>query len=318
MIEFFLTTADEGTQQIDEPQPGCWINVVAPTVEERAWLATKLEIAPEFVRAAVDDDERAHVDYDDDTGQALIIMDCPFVEDEVEAEDISIVQYDTHPLAAIFLPRQDMIVTVSLRENPTVTSFAEGKVRHVNTNQRTRLLLQITLRVSQRYLSCLRSIDRQFRENERILRRTMSNRELIRMLGFEKSLVYFSTSLRSIEATLTRISQGRVIKLYEDDRDLLDDVFIEVRQAIEMCSITTNILNGTTETFSSVINNNLNLTMRTLTVITIVLSIPTIVFSFYGMNVGLPFSQTWLIPIAIALGCIGIAAVFFRSSHLFK
>ena len=175
------------------------------------------------------------------------------------------------------------------------------------------------LRISQRYLAYLRNIGRQFNDNERVLRKTMSNTELIKMLGFEKSLVYFSVSLKSTEATLTRVSSCRFINLYEEDRDLLDDVFIELRQATEMCTIYTGILNGTMDTFGSVISNNLNLTMRTLTIITVVLSIPTMVFSFYGMNVGdLPFSVSWLFPLVLSAVVGFIVFLFFRKSKIFK
>ncbi|MGI6217888.1 MAG: magnesium transporter CorA family protein [Coriobacteriales bacterium] len=317
MIECLKTTVN-GTNRIDQPEPGCWVNIVAPDEDERSWLQNVLGVVPEFVRSALDDEEQSHVDYDDDTGQVLVIVDCPFVEEAGEQEDPSIVQYDTHPLSFLFLREQDMMVSVSLRENETVSAFVQGRERQINTNQRTRLLLQILLRISQRYLACLKNIYRQFNENERILHQTMRNEELIKMLGFEKSLVYFSTSLKSSESTLTRISSGRFIKLYEDDRDLLDDVFIEIRQAMEMCTIYTNILNGTMETFGSVINNNLNLTMRTLTFLTVILSIPTMVFSFWGMNVGLPFTEWFVIPLTIAIVLAIVVLFIFRKSRFFK
>lgn len=323
MIECLKTTlvgTDLLTQPITTPEPGCWINVVSPDSNDRDWLLNQVDIAPEFVRSAFDDEESSHIDYDDDANQTLIIVDCPFVEDASEAEDPDIVQYDTHPLSFIFLPEKDMLVTVSLRENAIVSQFASGHgVRRMNTNQRTRLFLQIFLRISQRYVIYLRNIDRQFNRIEASLRRDLRNSELIKMLGFEKSLVYFSTSLKADEATLTKVSSGRAVRLYEDDRDLLDDVFIELRQAIEMSAIYTNILDGTMDTFASVISNNLNITMRTLTIITLVLAIPTMVFSFYGMNVSdLPAADTFAFPIICAfIGC-GIAAIFFWRSRLFK
>ena len=313
-------TDENGTHEETNPVPGCWISLVEPTVDDRSFLIDELGVVPEFVQAAFDDEERAHADYDDDTRQALIIADCPFVEDAYEAEDASITQYDTHPLSFLFLPEQDMIVTVSLRENPTIERYANGaKFRSVNTNQRTRLLLLMMLNIAHNYISFLSSISRQFNANERLLRESMRNADLIKMLGFEKSLVYFSTSLKSMESMLSRIAGGRVIKLYEEDRDLLDDVFIEIRQAMEMCTIYTGILNSTMETFGSVINNNMNSTIRTLTILTIVLSIPTMVFSFYGMNTDvLPFSTTWLWPLLFsAVGCLVVVLIFVRS-RLFK
>jgi magnesium transporter len=318
VIECFLTDKT-GTHAIEEPEAGCWVNVTSPTAEDRAWLEEELGVIDEFVKSALDDEETSHVDYDEDTGQTLVIIDCPFIEDAAEAEDPLMTQYDTHPLTVLFLRAQDMIVTISLKENPTLSLFAVGKIADFNTHQRTRFLLQIFSNTVQRYLRYLRSINRQFTKNEKILHQTMRNSELVKMLGLEKSLVYFSTSLRGDETTLSRIQSGRVVQLYEDDKDLLDDVFIEIRQAIEMCTVYSSILNGTMDTFSSVISNNLNLVMRTLTIVTIVLAIPTIIFSFYGMNVeGLPLTNTCLLPLGLAVVGMAGAILYFRTNNLFK
>lgn len=318
MISYFKSVNGK-IERIEEMQSGCWVDVLEPTAEERQWLKEELEIVPEFVNSAFDDEETAHIDADEDTGQVLVIVDCPFVEDESETLDSSIVQYDTHPLSFVFVPEQEYFVTICLRRNNTVADFAHGKYRDVYTDRRTRFLLQILLRVTQRYLVCLRSIMRQIRDSERSLRRTMKNSELMKMLGLEKSLVYFSTSLKGLESTASRIGTGRMMELYEDDHELLDDVMIEIRQATEMCTIYSTILNGITDTFSSVISNNLNITMRTLTIITLVLAIPTIVFSFYGMNVeGLPLIEwAWFPVIVSVLLCAG-AAVFLRSGRFLK
>ena len=317
MIEFYKTTQD-GLVQLDQVEPGCWISIVAPTIEDRRWLLNEMEVEPEFVTSAMDDEERSHTDFDDDTNQALVIMDCPFVEEASQTEDLSITQYDTHPLAALILPEKDVIITVTLRENLTVNAFSQGKQRGMNTNQRTRMLLQMMMHISRGYVKYLRNIDRQFNENEKKLRATMRNKELIKMLGFEKSLVYFSTSLKSFESTLAKIATGRVIKLYEEDRELLDDVFVEIRQAMEMCTIYTNILNGTMDTFSSVINNNMNATIRTLTIVTLVFAIPTIVFSFYGMNTEvLPLASHWVWPLLFSIvGCLVAVVVLTQSKFL--
>lgn len=326
MIEYYKTShevAADGTKvpftgRVDAPVRGCWISVVAPTQEERRWMLEELHVNPEFVTSALDDEETSRVDLDAETGQALVIVDCPFVEDEREAVDPSIVQYDTHPLAVLFLPEQDTIMTVSLKQNATVDAVAGGRIAGVNTAQRTRLLLQMLLFISRRYQADLRSVNRQFRENERKLRRSMRNADLIKMLGFEKSLVYFSTSLKALDATVRRIGYGRTVRLYEDDRDLLDDVSIEIRQAIEMCGIYTEVFNETMDTFGSLINNNLNLTMRTLAIITLVLSMPTMVFSFYGMNTALPLDEAWVFPLVLSIVLSVVAAVWIMRSRLIK
>ncbi|MBO7675183.1 MAG: magnesium transporter CorA family protein [Atopobiaceae bacterium] len=325
MIEYYKTTVPEAdpsgvaslrcvTQRIDAPEPGCWISVVSPDAEDRRWLQGKLGIEPEFLSASLDDEETSHIDYDEQTGQVLVIVDCPFVEDDKDSVDSSIIQYDTHPLSLIFLPEQDYLVTVSLKESETVNAFAQGKVRNLNTAMRTRMLLQMLLNISQRYLVCLRSINRQFRENERSLRKTMRNEELIKMLGFEKSLVYFSTSLKSTETTLNKIGYGRILNLYEEDRELLEDVSIEMTQAIEMCSIYANVLNETMDTFGNIINNNMNSTMRTLAILTLVLSIPNMVYGFYGMNTPLPMDGTWVFAFTLSvLATVGATIVLLHS-----
>ena len=319
MIECFLTDAEGTTHQIPEPQPGCWVNVVAPTAEEQAMLHDQLGVVPEFLRSALDDEESSHVDFDDDTRQVLVIVDCPFVEDEREAEDPTMTQYDTHPLAVLIIPEKDVIVTLSLRQNPTVNDFTSRYIYQMNTHQRTRLLLGIFLRVAQRFLVYLRNINRQFIKNEKALQKSLSNKDLIKMLGLEKSLVYFNTSLKADEATLVRINSGRSLKLYEDDKDLLEDVFIEIRQAIEMCTIYSTILNGTMDTYGNVIANNMNVVMRTLTIVAIVLALPTIVFSFYGMNVEqLPFITSPVFPLVLSVVAVVSAILVMQRMKPFK
>jgi magnesium transporter len=149
-----------------------------------------------------------------------------------------------------------------------------------------------------------------------MLRKTMRNDELIKMLGFEKSLVYFSTSLKSTEATLHKIGYGRILRLYEEDRELLDDVSIEMSQAIEMCSIYSNVLNGTMDAFGNIINNNMNVTMKTLAILTLVLSIPNMVYGFYGMNTPLPLDNTWLFAFALSIFATGFATVILMKGRL--
>lgn len=320
VLEIYKTGADGSTRKIFAPEPGCWVNIVGPNEGQRLWLKNKSGIVSDFVASTLDDEESPHIDFDDDTGQVLVIYDCPTVEDSSSQEEGSaIVQYGTHPLSIIFLPDKDMVITVSLHGNETIKAFASGKVRGLNTQLPTRFLLQMLLHISQQYQRYLLSIRRQFNRTEKVLRQTLHNDELIKMLGLEKSLVYFSTSLKTDEATLARINNGRTIKLYEDDRDLLDDVLIETRQAIEMAQIYTTILNGTMETFGSVINNNLSLVMRTLTIITLVLAVPTIVFSFYGMNVDLPLQNLpWIVPLVLALLLSVAVVVVIRRFRLFK
>ena len=318
MIECLLTGANGIMERVDAPCPGCWINAVAPTPEERAWLEREVGVLPEFVRSSLDDEETSRVDYDEDERQIFVIVDYPVVgEDGAGVRPQSPLQYDTMPLTMVFLPEKSLFVTISIMDNEVVGDLKDGRVRNVDTRYRTRFLLQMLLHISQLYLVYLRRIDRLSSNTEARLHASVRNEELIQMLNLEKSLVYFSTSLKSDELTLNKIAQGRIIPLYEDDQDLLEDVLVEVHQAIEMANIYSGTLSGTMDAFASIISNNLNIVMKVLSVITIVMAIPNIVFGFYGMNVGLPFEgipllDNWAFPLLLAAACCLVAAWIFK------
>lgn len=323
MVECFMTGLDGVTTKIDTPEPGCWVNVVKPTPEEAAWLEHEVGIVPEFVRSALDEEEISHIDYDEDVNQTLVIVDYPSAEDVEDMQDPSMLQYTTMPISTIFLRNRNIIVTVSLQESPIVQDMASGAVRQMNTRMRTRFLLQMLLRISQSYLVCLRRIERLTNKTEARLYGSMRNEELLQMLSLEKSLVQFSTSLKSAEVTLNKIMHGHIIALYEEDQDLMEDVMIEVHQAQEMCNIYSNILSGTMDAYASVISNNLNIVMKVLTVITIVMAIPNIIFGFYGMNVDLPFDgvpllDSWLFPAVLAVVACVAAAYMFKRKGMWK
>ena len=318
MIECLLTSASGTMERVEAPCPGCWVNVVAPTDDERAWLEGELGVLPEFVRSALDEEETSRVDFDEDERQIFVIVDYPVVDEDGTVRASLPLQYDTMPLTMVFLPEKSLFVTISIRENEVVADLRGGRVRGVDTRYRTRFLLQALLHISQLYLVYLRRIDRISSHTEARLHASVRNEELIQMLNLEKSLVYFSTSLKADEVTLNKIAQGRIIPLYEDDQDLLEDVLVEVHQAIEMANIYSGTLSGTMDAFASIISNNLNIVMKVLSVITIVMAIPNIVFGFYGMNVELPFDgvpllDNWAFPLLLAAaGCLVAAWIFKR------
>ncbi|OUO35241.1 magnesium transporter CorA family protein [Olsenella sp. An290] len=318
MIEYLKTGTDGTMERLEAPETGCWVNAVAPTAEERELLERELGVLPEFVGSALDEEETSRIDYDDDANQIFVIVDYPTVEEDgAPARGSLPLQYDTMPLSMVFLRDRGMFVTISILDNPVVSDLAAGRIRNVDTHYRTRFLLQMLLRVSQLYLLYLRRIDRLSSHTEARLHASVRNEELIQMLNLEKSLVYFSTSLKSDEVTLNKIAQGRIIPLYEDDQDLLEDVLVEVHQAIEMANIYSGTLSGTMDAFASIISNNLNIVMKVLSVITIVMAIPNIIFGFYGMNVdlpfdGVPFFDNWAFPIVIAAVCCLVAAWIFK------
>ena len=322
MIECLMTGSDGTITRVEAPCPGCWINAVAPTPEERAWLECEVGVLPEFVSSALDDEETSRIDYDDDARQIFVIVDYPVVgEDGAGVRPQSPLQYDTMPLTMVFLPERSLFATISIMDNEVVGDLKSGRVRNVDTRYRTRFLLQMLLHISQLYLVYLRRIDRISSNTEARLHASVRNEELIQMLNLEKSLVYFSTSLKSDEVTLNKIAQGRIIPLYEDDQDLLEDVLVEVHQAIEMANIYSGTLSGTMDAFASIISNNLNIVMKVLSVITIVMAIPNIVFGFYGMNVGLPFEgvpllDNWAFPLLLAVAACLVAAWIFKRKGL--
>ena len=318
MIECLLTGANGTVERVEAPCPGCWVNAVAPSEEERAWLEAEVGVLPEFVLSALDEEETSRVDYDEDARQIFVIVDYPVVDEDGTVRASLPLQYDTMPLTMVFLPEKSLFVTISTRENEVVADLRDGRVRGVDTRYRTRFLLQTLLHISQLYLVYLRRIDRISSHTEARLHASVRNEELIQMLNLEKSLVYFSTSLKADEVTLNKIAQGRIIPLYEDDQDLLEDVLVEVHQAIEMANIYSGTLSGTMDAFASIISNNLNIVMKVLSVITIVMAIPNIVFGFYGMNVDLPFDgmpllDNWAFPLLLAAaGCLVAALIFKR------
>ena len=314
MLEFYKTFEDGITKKIDAPQHGCWISAIAPTQQEIDYLINEIGVLPEFVKASLDEEESSHIDYDDDEAQTLVIVDYPNA-DEDDAADENTLLYTTLPLGVVIM--KGYIVTICLYDNLNVEDMAKGRIRGMNTDMKTRFLLLLLLKIAQRFLIYLRQIDRVSSRTEKRLHQSMRNQELIQMLGLEKSLVYFSTSLKTDEVTLNKIMRGKLIKLYEEDQDLLEDVLIEIHQAIEMCNIYSNILSGTMDAFASVISNNLNIVMKVLTVITIVMAIPNIIFSFYGMNVNGFDGTMWWIPALIAIVACIIATLIFKKKDMF-
>lgn len=314
MLEFYKTFEDGITKKIDAPQHGCWISAIAPTQQEIDYLINEIGVLPEFVKASLDEEESSHIDYDDDEAQTLVIVDYPNA-DEDDAADENTLLYTTLPLGVVIM--KGYIVTICLYDNLNIEDMAKGRIRGMNTDMKTRFLLLLLLKIAQRFLIYLRQIDRVSSRTEKRLHQSMRNQELIQMLGLEKSLVYFSTSLKTDEVTLNKIMRGKLIKLYEEDQDLLEDVLIEIHQAIEMCNIYSNILSGTMDAFASVISNNLNIVMKVLTVITIVMAIPNIIFSFYGMNVNGFDGTMWWIPTLIAIVACIIATLIFKKKDMF-
>lgn len=303
-------TIDNIITRVDAFSEGCWINVVSPTPEEIAYLTEELHLDRGFVGAALDEEESSRVEVEDD--QTLIIIDTPLAVTEAE----NTLVYTTMPLGIIVT--KSSVVTVCLNEITAVNDIARGIVRNVQTAMKTRFLLTLLLRVAQSFLIRLKHINKLTSQMETELHHSMQNKQLVQMMGLQKSLVYFSTSLKTNEITLEKIYRGRVIKLYEEDQDLLEDVLIEFKQAVEMSGTYSSILQETMDAFSSIISNNMNQVMKTLTIVTVLMEIPTMVFSFYGMNMQdlnrfVPFTG---FALSLSIGIVGLVAfIFWRKKY---
>ncbi|WP_458863754.1 magnesium transporter CorA family protein [Acidaminobacterium chupaoyuni] len=308
MVAYYKTVQNT-LQTLEGAEPGCWINMIAPTEAEINEITSAYHLEPSFLRAALDEEETSRIEVEDNA--TLLIVDIPYAEAQPDGGTM----FSTLPLAIIVA--EQAVITVALQETSVVREFAAGNLKNINTSLRTRFTLNLMLRAAGKYLLHLRQIEKLSSKIENDLYISMKNKELIQLLTLEKSLVYFTTSLKSTETTLEKLLRGRILKLYEEDQDLLEDVIIEFKQAIEMADIYSNILSGTMDAFASVISNNLSIIMKVLTVITILMTIPNIVFSFYGMNVtDLPMPHTW-IPIAVAVVTTGLTWLILKKKNLY-
>lgn len=308
-------TRNNYLEELTGPEPGCWVNLVAPGEAELNRISNKYNLDIDALKAALDADERSRIEIDDN--YTMILVNIPTIEAETDKE-----LYSTIPLAIIVV--DDAVITVCSDDTPILRQFANGKVRDFYSNMKSRFILQILYKTSSLFLAYLRNIDKKSDNVENELHRSQRNKELIELLKLEKSLVYFTTALRSNEAILEKMLRLEIIKKYPEDVDLLEDVIVENKQAIEMANIYSGILSGMMDAFASVISNNLNIVMKVLSVITIVLSIPTLIFSAYGMNTnitGMPFAQSpwgFLIVVVFALVIAFVAMLVFMKGKMFK
>ena len=286
MLKIYNTDIETNKlEEVKEFKKGSWISLVNPSEIEIKRVCENVKIQEDFIRDALDFEEKARIDSEEDDGTILFVVDVPIMEKNEENE-----VYTTMPLGMIVV-RDEFFITISLRKNKIIDEFEKGKIKNFQTYKKSKLIFQILYLNSSYYLSYLKQINKETEIAEYILKNSMKNKELLKLLSLEKSLVYFTTSLKSNELVMEKTLRGKIIKLYEDDEDILEDAITENRQAIEMAKIYSDILNGTMDAYASIISNNLNGVMKFLTSITIVLAIPTMISSFWGMNVNLPFQD---------------------------
>lgn len=314
MISYYRSVENKLTA-LESPMEDCWISLVNPTDAEVSATAERYGVDVDALKSALDTDERSRIETDDHF--TMILVNIPTIETHNDKE-----LYDTIPLS-IFLVKK-AVITVCLEETPILKGFVTGAVRAFDPAMKSRFVLQILYRTASLFLQYLRIIDRQSDQVENKLHKSTQNRELIELLKLEKSLVYFTTALRSNEVVLEKLFKNDSVKKYPEDEDLLEDVIVENKQAIEMANIYSGILSGMMDAFASVISNNLNIVMKVLAIVTIVMSIPTMIFSAYGMNVasvGMPFAESnygfWII-VGIAVLLSVITSLIFVKFKMFK
>lgn len=307
-----ILKSDKGRlERINQLAPDIWVNLVNPTSDEIEFLHQELEIPHEFLISAQDIDERPRTDKKEIFH--LVLLRIPRY-----LGTASDTPFNTIPLAIIF--STNFIVTVCQEENEIIQGFLSGQVAGWSTVKRNQFLLRLLLQTAKKYLKYLRQIDKEIDIVEDKLQLSMRNNELIELLKYQKSLVYFTTALKSNKLMMERFQRSGIFSIFPDDLELLEDVLTENQQAIEMVGISNNILSQMMDAFASIISNNLNVVMKFLTSATIVLMLPTLVASFYGMNVRLPLQDSpyaFLFTLLISFGFSLVVVFIFLKKNWF-
>lgn len=309
MLEIFKTQEDRTLKElsINTLEPHSWINLIRPNGEEIKQVAELIKVDDDFLRDALDIEERSRIELADDT--LLIITNVPVVEEDNN--------FDTLPLGIVMT--KEYIITVSLKENNIISIFNPENSKAFDTTKRANFLFQILNRSTKLYLRYLKRINNLTDQIENGLRKTMKNKALFHLFEVQKSLVYFTTALKDNGLVLEKLRRHQristikhILNLTEEEEDMLDDVIIENKQALEMVEMHRNILESMMDAFASIISNNVNIVMKFLTSVTIILAVPTMIASFWGMNVGVPFNQSpfgFAIILVMSL-CFAVAISF--------
>jgi len=311
MLRFYKT--DQQTKEIvklEKPEIDCWIDLVAPTNEEIAEVLNVTKIDADLLTKMRDDDELPRVETSKTA--TLIVIDVPAIDDDAD--------YITYPIG-IIVTNNNYVITVSPRKTNILHNFRKNLVRDFRTAKKTRFLIQIMNASAAEYLRVLDNIYRKIETREDTLQKATKNEDLVDLLMTEKTLVYFTTSLKENTLVLERINKGVVLPLYEGDLDMLEDAIIENNQAIDMAGIYREIIQSMTETYATIVSNNQNNIMKFLAGVTIVLSIPTMISSFLGMNVqfgaiGTDPAAAWVILIVSFIISIATAIILKKKDLL--
>ena len=292
-----------------------WFSLISPSAKEIERVSSLLKVDSDILRNSLDADERSRVEVDE--GIFSTIVNLPLLDEEGN--------FDTLPCGLVFTASN--FLTICSRDNRILSSFNKNTAKTFDTRERTKFMLSILYKITQFYLRYLAIINRKTEHIEDALKQTTNNKELFQLIEIQKSLVYFTTALRDNQLVLEKIlrmtksmSTSKILSFTEDDIDMLEDVIVENKQAIEMVDMHRTILEGMMDGFASIINNNVNQVMKFLAAITIVLSIPTMLGSFWGMNVPVPFgdwSYGFVAVIALSVLITIVVGFFFRKKGLF-
>ncbi|MBE6494773.1 MAG: magnesium transporter CorA family protein [Methanosphaera stadtmanae] len=300
MLNVYTTTKpDRKLIKSNEIQLNSWIELVDPDLDELDYVIETTGVASDLLYKMLDEEERPRVEMDD--CGTLIVIDTPFLEDSEEA-----FSYITRPLG-IIVTKEHYVITIAPKEVKVLDNFRLNRIRNFRTAKKTRFVIQILLKTAESYQRALKVVNRTIESKEEILSKSTNNDDLLDMLELEKTLVYFITALNANDSVLKKLNKGFILPLYEGDDDLLEDAIIENRQAIDQSALYREILSSITDTYATVVSNNLNNVMKFLTGVTIILAIPTMLFSFMGMNVPFtylgdnPYSVYILILVALFL-----------------
>lgn len=285
MIKILKNTEENKTlKELDKIEVGCWIDLEKPTEKEIDYVIKSTGVDETLLKYALDEEETSHIDTEDD--QILVSINMPITERNKRGK-----VYTTMPLG-ILVVRDDYIITISSEKFSLLDMLSRKKtiVGEIATYKKSRLAFQLIYITSVEFLRYLTYISRDMEKFEDNLTKSMSNKELLNLINYQKSMIFFNTALKTNQAVMERLRRGKLIKLYEEDEDILEDAVIENRQAMEMATTYSEILNGMTDIFGTVVSNNLNNVMKLLTSITLIISIPTLIASIMGMNVTFPFN----------------------------
>lgn len=313
MLKIFKTsTIEKKIKKVKRITVDTWLELTSPTNDEIDKVVEKTLVDKDLILKMLDDEERPRVEQ---SGNAtLIVIDTPYLEKDEKGSN-----YKTYPLG-IIITDNNYVITVSSKRIELLNDFKKNKVKDFRTAKKTRFLIQILLRTSNYYLRALKQVYNDMEEAEQVLKKSTENKDLINLLEVEKTLVYFITSLKANDLVLEKLSKGTILPLYEGDLDLLEDAIIENKQAIEMSTIYRDILSSITDTYATIVSNNLNYIMKFLAGATIVLSIPTMISSFLGMNVPLgsimTYNQAFILITVISVVLSIVVAIILKKKNM--